>query len=207
MSRKNNQARKRQRDRLMELQGGLCFHCNQPMTLDGYNDNPDHRHKSAPDNQATFEHLDDKFSRLRNMPTIGRRVVLACRKCNNDRSNQTQQTIDTDELRYRSGKLPRGAIILNQDEQHAIRTILANNYHHLTQQEIQATLQPTYNPRDHQDFPAKCGKLGIGTCSTPSPTSSNTNSKNSAGTCSTISNHQDAESPPTTSTLKTGSGY
>ena len=96
----NAEQRDRRRQKIMRHQGGLCFYCNQPMVVDGYGVEP------RPPNQATFEHLDDKFDRARTVISTGRRVVLACHKCNNERNEARQKGIGIDELRERSGKFP-----------------------------------------------------------------------------------------------------
>lgn len=64
--------------------------------------------KIPPDNMATFEHLDDRFSEDRGKHPNEFRVVLACLKCNNARGREREAARLIDELRARSGRLGRG---------------------------------------------------------------------------------------------------
>jgi hypothetical protein len=92
---------------LFKRQGGLCYWCTQPMTLDRPK-----RHKKSPDNMATIEHLEDKWDPLRGTFNDGKsfRRVAACHKCNNGRSNARQadsNVVSKEELWRRSGRYPQ----------------------------------------------------------------------------------------------------
>lgn len=76
----------RQVARLFSEQNGRCCWCNGEMIPT----NGKHI-KHQPANLATLEHLDDKWSPMRGKwPPGTKRRALACRKCNNDRSNTRQ---------------------------------------------------------------------------------------------------------------------
>lgn len=82
MGRKQRERLQRQRLRLRIEQNGLCYYCDVEMIYDGRN------RGELPTNYETFEHLKDKFDPTRTDPNHenGQRVVLACHKCNNERS-------------------------------------------------------------------------------------------------------------------------
>lgn len=64
------------RERLFEQQRGLCHWCKQPMTLRRKGN------QTPPVNFATFEHV---IRRADGGGNGDDNVVLACRKCNNER--------------------------------------------------------------------------------------------------------------------------
>lgn len=84
---------------IWERQGGKCYWCAREIFL---------RFRSGggaafPD-EATLDHLDDKFSEERGQhPTEFRRVV-ACNDCNERRGREAQERAGIDELRRRSGR-------------------------------------------------------------------------------------------------------
>ena len=91
----------RQIDLLWNRQDGLCFWCGCKMVrLE-----PQAKRKQFPDNACTLDHLDDKFDPERGKKT-GRRRVLACRKCNQDRGRESERRAGIAELRRRAGQSP-----------------------------------------------------------------------------------------------------
>ncbi len=82
----------RQVARLFKEQNGRCCWCNNKMIPTGG------KHiKDPPDNLCTLEHLDDKWSSMRGKWPQGTiRRAVACRKCNQARSNtrQAEQPIE-----------------------------------------------------------------------------------------------------------------
>lgn len=60
-----------------------CFYCGIRLV---HPRNCTDRHTPQPDNMATIDHLRDRFDPKRGMETGGVATVLACRKCNNERS-------------------------------------------------------------------------------------------------------------------------
>lgn len=94
------QLRRRKR-RLFERQEGRCFWCHCTMDFGV------HRlGRYMPPNLATIDHLDDRFSPERGRHAGEQRTVLACWKCNNDRSIKRHAEIPKEELRRRSGRYP-----------------------------------------------------------------------------------------------------
>ena len=81
---------------MFNLQGGLCYYCNQPMDLiEGHT-------KTPPPHMATFEHLDDRWSPERGKHPGEFRVVLACLRCNNARNRQREAEVGIEILRERA---------------------------------------------------------------------------------------------------------
>lgn len=65
---------------LYEKQDGVCRWCPTRCVI------PDRRmHGVLPDDTATFDHLDDRFSHPRTDGGPPRRVVMACFRCNQER--------------------------------------------------------------------------------------------------------------------------
>lgn len=87
---------KRRRKRLFHEQGGKCYWCRCQMVL------PKGFIKYPPPNQATIDHLDDRFSELRGTLGGQERTVVACRKCNNKRGRESEMQAPIEELRRRS---------------------------------------------------------------------------------------------------------
>lgn len=75
---------KRQRERLFQEQGGLCYWCERPMVL------PERYPESGipPADHCTLDHLRDRFNPKRREKNIHRerRRVAACSECNYERS-------------------------------------------------------------------------------------------------------------------------
>lgn len=88
---------KRKKHRLFWEQNGLCYWCKTPMELTFHHA----RHHRL--SHATLEHLDDRFSDERGQNS-GRRVVLACLRCNHTRGIEQQAAQPIEELWRRSGR-------------------------------------------------------------------------------------------------------
>lgn len=85
----------RQVARFFKEQNGKCCWCQSEMIPT----NGKHI-KHPPDNLATLEHLDDRWSSMRGKWPDGTiRRALACRKCNQDRSNARQNRQPIEVLR------------------------------------------------------------------------------------------------------------
>ena len=65
-------------------------------------DEPIPRYVTNPDNLATIEHLDDRFSDKRGTYVNTPRTVLACSKCNRDRGRAEEEKQGVEELRQRA---------------------------------------------------------------------------------------------------------
>ena len=88
---------KRQRDKLFIRQQGKCHWCGEQMT------NAPTGVGKIPDNQATLEHLDDRFSPLRGKRR-GRRHVAACKSCNQIRGRESEKSQPIEVLWLRSNR-------------------------------------------------------------------------------------------------------
>lgn len=88
---------------IFRKQRGLCIYCHKPMRIVGQLK----RRERTPDDAATFEHLDDKYSPDRGKRYGEYRVVLACNACNNKRSAERTAALSKAELWERSGRRPR----------------------------------------------------------------------------------------------------
>lgn len=84
-------------------QNGLCFYCQNPMRLI---DGPLPRGTRTPDDIATFEHLDDRYSPERGKHAGSRRVVLAHHLCNQIRGDARTKALPLTERHERSGRRP-----------------------------------------------------------------------------------------------------
>lgn len=87
----------RKRERLMKMQGGRCYYCRCEMTILP----PTHKGR-LPDDAATFEHLDDRYSPERGRHYGEIRVVLACNKCNFERNREREKEVGIETLRASS---------------------------------------------------------------------------------------------------------
>ena len=87
----------RQIDLLWKRQDGLCHWCGCKMVrLE-----PMPKRKFFPDNACTLDHLEDRFNPRRGRKR-GRRHVLACRACNQERGRESERQAGLKELRRRS---------------------------------------------------------------------------------------------------------
>lgn len=87
---------RRQKCRLFAEQRGLCFYCNKHMMLT-------FQHlKQQPENLATLEHMDSKWSQERGKHPGEQRHVLACRKCNWTRGRLEEAAQSKEVLKARS---------------------------------------------------------------------------------------------------------
>lgn len=98
----SNKLLQSQRDRLLLKQKGRCYYCKQPMLRRWEHRN----HVPVPDNLATLEHLDSRWSPERGVHPFKKRHVAACRKCNNDRAIEEGKNAGLEELRRRRGSYP-----------------------------------------------------------------------------------------------------
>lgn len=73
---------RQQRALMWKLQGGRCFWCGCRTVLPPKGRS---RGRSAPDNEATTDHLDSRLSPERGKHPGKYRRVMACRRCNNTR--------------------------------------------------------------------------------------------------------------------------
>lgn len=81
-------------------QNGLCHWCGCELLLR----KGGAKEKQMPENLATLDHLDDRFSIDRGSHGYGTlRKVLACWRCNNDRGRASQLSQPIEELRRRAG--------------------------------------------------------------------------------------------------------
>jgi hypothetical protein len=96
----NSERKRRQRAALFRIQGGLCHWCNGPMRLVDRSGNT--RGKDFAWDEATIDHLDDRFSPERGQHAGEYRHVLAHRKCNWDRGRASQAARPIEELRARA---------------------------------------------------------------------------------------------------------
>lgn len=94
----NKQLQRRRRIACRE-QKWLCYYCNQLMIE--FTERP-RKGVKHPDNAATLEHLDDRFSPDRGTRAGDIRRVAACRKCNQERGTIRQAEQGIDELRKRA---------------------------------------------------------------------------------------------------------
>lgn len=85
--------KKHKRDRLMRKQSGLCYYCRCKMIVMP----PTHRGR-LPDDAATIEHLDDRYSPERGKHFGEYRIVLACNRCNNERNKAREKEVGAAEL-------------------------------------------------------------------------------------------------------------
>lgn len=88
----------RQKRRLYMEQKGLCHYCRKFMRIMKWLTDYGHQ----PDDLATIEHLDDRFSPDRGKRAGERRHVLACRKCNWEKARESVASQPIEELRRRS---------------------------------------------------------------------------------------------------------
>lgn len=104
MSANKNARMKRRKEKLLQLQGGRCFWCGRQVTTD-FEQKPGAR---PPENLATIDHLDSRYSPLRGKFNGLRmaRTVLACWRCNNDRAKIREADLPIEELWLRSGRFP-----------------------------------------------------------------------------------------------------
>ncbi len=96
----DHRSKNRKKLRLYSEQGGKCYWCEQPMTLALH-----HVKKRGP-LEATFDHLDDRFSPERGTYRGVRRIVLACNQCNFERGRESMLAQGIEELRRRAGRFP-----------------------------------------------------------------------------------------------------
>lgn len=74
--------RKIKKRKLFELQKGLCYWCNEPMI---YPDDGPKRGGKQPPKLCTLEHLNDRFSPIRETNLDIGNTVVACYECNHKR--------------------------------------------------------------------------------------------------------------------------
>ena len=77
------QRAKRRRELACREQNWLCYYCGLKMTKPRQRQ---HKGCSHRDDEATLEHLDDRFDPARGTRRGEIRRVAACRKCNQDRA-------------------------------------------------------------------------------------------------------------------------
>jgi len=94
---KNGERRRRKRAHLHRRQGGRCYWCGC-LTILIENNDPGNQ----PDDLATLDHLDDRFSPERGKRSGEWRIVMACRLCNNERGIIREAMQPVEELRRRS---------------------------------------------------------------------------------------------------------
>jgi hypothetical protein len=85
------------RQRFYKEQNGCCYYCREAMVIykpDGSG--------LIPDNFATFEHLDDRYSPERGKHPGKRRIFLACLKCNAKKAKEREREVGIEEIRRRS---------------------------------------------------------------------------------------------------------
>lgn len=78
--------KRRQRARLFNRQGGLCFWCKKPMIL--LNLAGVSVKKKFPPEMCTIDHLEPRWHPQRGQFNGEPRLVAACLKCNNERDRQ-----------------------------------------------------------------------------------------------------------------------
>ncbi len=96
--------KKRKKQNQYRRQKGKCWWCGRKMRLW-------HKHKNGspvPDDLATFEHLDDRFSEWRGKSPGMIRVVLACYRCNHTRGQEAEAKEDIEDIWERSQAYPMG---------------------------------------------------------------------------------------------------
>lgn len=96
----SQQRKRRQVEGLFKRQNGLCYWCNGAMVL--FDERIMRRNRPLPDNLATVDHLDDKFSPERGKHGGEIRRVLACMRCNGLRGSMAQRSQPIEELRERA---------------------------------------------------------------------------------------------------------
>jgi len=82
---------RKKKQRMWDRQNGLCHWCGQGMfPFTNFLDLPEPRSKHLPDNYSTIEHLRSKYDPTRWDLNDGYelRLVLACKKCNEDRGRK-----------------------------------------------------------------------------------------------------------------------
>lgn len=95
--------KRRQVALLFRRQNGLCHWCKRLMVIF---DKALHgiRHTPLPDDLATIDHLDDRFSPERGKRPGEYRRVLACNACNRKRGQESQAARPIEELRARAAR-------------------------------------------------------------------------------------------------------
>jgi hypothetical protein len=99
---------KRRRLRLYREQKGKCYYCKCQMSLEL--EIP--KHRKAPLDQCTIEHLFDRFDPRRGKVKGQACWVAACWKCNNERSQRRCREF-IEQQRMKSGRLPtiKGVVV------------------------------------------------------------------------------------------------
>jgi nicotinate-nucleotide adenylyltransferase len=97
--------RRRRLASMFEEQKGLCHYCNKPMELPVVGEG---RQSRQPRNQATIEHLEDRYDKPHGKYAV-RGTVAACRRCNNQKAKQRNAERPIEDLWERSGRPPGGA--------------------------------------------------------------------------------------------------
>jgi hypothetical protein len=94
------------RFRLWEKQKGRCHYCNKKTVM---------RFREGggviPDDEATLEHLDDRFNPNRGAFPGEPRIVVACNQCNDQKGRESQASQPIEELWARSGRSPNDKIL------------------------------------------------------------------------------------------------
>lgn len=99
--------KRRRRDALFKKQNGLCYWCEEPMTIYHI------KRGKMPDDGATIDHLRCRYNPTRYDPSDGEeRTVLACFWCNSMRARKIEENTPRGELRAnRKEALRRRAIV------------------------------------------------------------------------------------------------
>lgn len=82
----------------------MCYYCGKYTVLSTHK-----KHAKEVPNLATLEHLRTRFDANRSEPnyTNERRIVLACKKCNQEKAREKELEVGIEELRRRSGYYDR----------------------------------------------------------------------------------------------------
>lgn len=102
-----SQTKHKKRGRIQRLwkSDRRCFWCKRPTVILP----PDGRRKVVPDDMATIDHLNSKYSEHRGK-TIGPATVLSCYRCNFERGRKETLERPIEELRRRSQRGITGGI-------------------------------------------------------------------------------------------------
>lgn len=96
---------KQQYFRRLRLRYKRCWYCKVEMVY-----YPLKKGEKVPDNYATIEHLNSKLQYPNGRPDPrfkARTLVVACKKCNEDRAAKEQSALPIEELWRRSGRPPQ----------------------------------------------------------------------------------------------------
>ena len=97
-----------QRAYLWFRQRGLCHWCKKPTLLVAGMQETDYlKHRDAPKNLATIDHLDSRLNPERGKKAGELRKVVACWQCNNDRGIKEEKALGIEEIRRRANGTPK----------------------------------------------------------------------------------------------------